>query len=497
MSDFTGLMRRKPAPLAAASRVRRGRACLFGILVLLCAAIRPTPSQAAVTTDPAEASVIAIEAYEYLYPIVLMDVTRQVMTQLPAGSKPGAGPENHFSHVRSFPDASFREIVRPNLDTLYSIAWLNLQREPMIVSMPDTAGRYFIMPLYDMWTDVFAAPGSRTSGTAAADWAIVPPGWQGQLPKDVRRIDAPDAHAAMIVRVQTNGASDYDAVHALQERMRITPLSQWKKSTASPGASSTNAPKASSGIDLKTEPKHQVARMSAAEFFARGMRLLALHPAHATDWSMLERMRRIGLQAGQPFDMQAASPVVREALSQAPATALRRFQQTMPNLGHVRNGWLVINSSIGVYGNDYLHRAVIAMVGLFGLPPDDSIYPFNLADADGKPLRGDNAYVLHFDKTQLPPVDAFWSVTMYDADGFLVDNPLKRYALGDRDALTYNADGSLDLYLQHDDPGAQRHANWLPTPATGPLGVTMRLYAPRVEAIDGRWSPPVIRRASP
>jgi hypothetical protein len=465
--------------------------------MLLCAAGRPHPSEAAITADPKEASTIAVEAYTYLYPLVLMDVTHQVMTHLPAGSKPGAGPENHFSHVRSFPDASFREIVRANLDTLYSIAWLNLQREPMIVSMPDTAGRYDIMPLYDMWTDVFAAPGWRTSGTAAADWAIVPPGWHGKLPGDVRRLDAPNAYAAIVVRVQTNGVSDYAAVHALQDRMRITPLSQWRKPASAAAAPAASTAPADPSIDLKTEPKRQVARMSAAEFFARGTRLLGMHPAHATDWSMLERMHRIGLEAGQAFDMNAASPAVREALSQAPATALRLFQQTMPNLGHVRNGWLVINSSIGVYGNDYLHRAVIAMVGLFGLPPDDSIYPFGLSDADGKPLTGDNAYVLHFDKAQLPPADAFWSVTMYDAEGFLVDNPLKRYALGDRDALDYNADGSLDLYLQHDDPGAQRHANWLPAPANGRLGVTMRLYAPRAEAIDGRWYPPAIRRASP
>jgi hypothetical protein len=148
-----------------------------------------------------------------------------------------------------------------------------------------------------------------------------------------------------------------------------------------------------------------------------------------------------------------------------------------------------------VYGNFYLKRAIIAMAGLGANPPEDAIYPLNVGDADGQPLDGDHDYVLHFDKDELPPVDAFWSVTMYDADGFQAANELNRFALGDRDPLSYNGDGSLDLYLQHEHPGADREANWLPAPR-GPLGVTMRLYAPRPEALQGEWNPPPVRRVA-
>src|SRR5262249_35141221 len=151
--------------------------------------------------------------------------------------------------------------------------------------------------------------------------------------------------------------------------------------------------------------------------------------------------------------------------------------------------------TMGVYGNFYLKRAVVAMVGLGANQPEDAIYPLCLADADSKPLKGENNYVLHFAKDELPPVSAFWSLTMYDAKGYQVANPLDRFALGDRDALKYNADGSLDIYIQHESSGKDKESNWLPAPKSGELGLTMRLYAPKAEVIDGRWNPPPVRRA--
>ena len=150
--------------------------------------------------------------------------------------------------------------------------------------------------------------------------------------------------------------------------------------------------------------------------------------------------------------------------------------------------------TMGVYGDYYLKRAIIALVGFGANQPEDAIYPLTLLMRDGKPLLGQHKYVLHFSKEEIPPVNAFWSVTMYDEAGFQVANPLNRFAIGDRDALKYNADGSLDLYLQHDDPGPDKEPNWLPSPPTGTLGVTMRLYAPKPQALDGRWNPPAIKR---
>ncbi|OHC26614.1 MAG: hypothetical protein A2Y50_12440 [Pseudomonadales bacterium RIFCSPLOWO2_12_59_9] len=379
-------------------------------------------------------------------------------------------------------------MVRPNFDTLYSRSWLDLSREPVIVSMPATDGRYYILPFYDMWTNVFAAPGWRTSGTEAANWALLPPGWQGKLPAGVHGIPAPTPYVWIIGRIQTNGPADYANVNRLQDQMHITPLSQWGKPAQPAVASSDPA------IDMHTEPLRQVNSMSAAEFFSRAAELLKVNPPQATDWSILERMRRIGLVVGQPFDLTKAEPQLRAALEQAPLTSLQLFKASLPSMGQVRNGWMVSTNSMGVYGNYYLKRAVVTLAGLGAIPVEDAIYPLNLADASGQPMTGEHRYQLHFAKEQLPPAEAFWSVTMYDGEGYQVANPLNRFAIGDRDALSYNADGSLDLYLQAQNPGAAKQANWLPAPASGALGVTMRLYAPRPEALDGSWIPPAVQR---
>jgi hypothetical protein len=448
-----------------------------------------TMTPAATSLTERDALDLGVEAYLYFYPLVTMDVTRQQMTSLPPGRKLGAGPMNAFAHMRAFPDAASRAVVRPNFDTLYSIAWLDLTAEPMILSVPDTDGRYYLLQLMDMWTDVFAAPGQRTSGTAAGHFGVLPPGWHGQLPAGVEGIRAPTPYVWIVGRTQTNGPADFAAVHRTQDGYAITPLSQWgKEPRPVPFAADPT-------VDTQTEPLRQVHRMPATELLAQGAELLKLHAPHPTDWSILARMRRLGLEAGRSFDAERLPPTVRRALDAVPAEARRRLQAKVANLGRRVNGWMVMTENVGVYGNAYLTRACTAMIGLGANQAEDAVYPLDLTDADGAPLDGRHDYVLRFAKDELPPVDAFWSVTMYDAEGFQVANPLDRFALGDRDDLAYGSDGSLELFLQHDTPGPGREANWLPAPS-GPLGVTMRLYAPRQEALDGRWSPPPIRRVN-
>jgi len=202
-------------------------------------------------------------------------------------------------------------------------------------------------------------------------------------------------------------------------------------------------------------------------------------------------MRRLGLVAGTRF--AGLDPAIRALLQDAPAAALQQLQRAFPRLAKIVNGWQMNTDTMGVYGNFYLKRAIVTMIGLGANSPEDAIYPVLMTDADGRPLTGDNDYVLHFGKDELPPVHAFWSVTMYDAQGFQAANTLNRYALGDRDPLHYNPDGSLDLYLQHDSPGQDAETNWLPAPR-GPLGVTMRLYAPQAPALAGTWTPPPVAR---
>ncbi len=430
---------------------------------------------------------IGIEAYQYLYPLILMDVSRRVMTNYEPGVRPGMGPMNAFSHMPAFPPANFREVVRPNFDTLYSTAWLDLTKEPMIVSAPDTAGRYYLLPMLDMWTDVFAVPGKRTSGTGAGHWAVVPPGWGGSLPAGVSRIDAPTAYVWIIGRTQTNGPKDYAAVHKVQAGYMVTPLSQWGK-PAMPVKAAIDP-----DVDMKTPPMVQVDTMPAPKYFSYGAELMKLHPPHATDWSQIARLGRIGIEPGKSFTFDQAEPAVKASLQRAVVDGMRQMKEKIPTMARVVKGWQMSTDTMGVYGNSYLKRAIVALVGLGATQPEDAIYPLCMCDADGKPMNGANKYLLHFTKDELPPVGAFWSVTMYDAEGFQAANKLDRFAIGDRDELKYNADGSLDLYIQHDSPGADKESNWLPAPSC-PLGVTMRLYAPNAQVVDGRWNPPAIKK---
>ena len=426
-----------------------------------------------------EVGTIGVEAYVYLYPLLLMDITRRQLSNLEAGVKPGFGPMNEFHHIREFPPADFRAVVRPNFDTLYSSAWLDLTGGPMVVSVPDAADRYYLLPILDMWTDVFAAPGKRTTGTAAASYIIAPPGWKGETPADVEVIEAPTPTVWIIGRTQTNGPADYAAVNAMQDGITVVPLSVGGSESAPVSAASDAT------VDMETDPLTQVNSLSAPDYFRYGSELMKLHPPHVTDWSQLVRMRRIGF---------GLDPSLQDALAGVPQQAQELMRTKYPTLARVVDGWQLNTDTVGVYGDYYLKRAIVSMVGLGANQPEDAIYPIAFVDAEGHPLDGDNDYVLHFAEDELPPVEAFWSVTMYDAEGFQVANEINRFAIGDRDELSYNADGSLDLYLQHEAPAEGRTSNWLPSPR-GPLGVTMRLYAPRPEALDGRWTPPPIRRA--
>lgn len=432
------------------------------------------------STLSGDARSLSYDAYTYLYPLVTMEVTRRQMVNVPEGAKPGFGPPNAFHHIRAFPSADFRAVVRPNFDTLYSSAWLDLTTGPVVVSTPDTSDRYYLLPMLDMWTDVFASPGKRTSGTGAQEYVLVAPGYGGEVPAEKQVIEAPTPWVWVIGRTQTNGPADYAAVHAVQDGFAVKPLSPTEHSI-------------DPDQDTTTEPLRLVNGMSASDFFAFACEAMQLHPPHATDFSIHARIANLGIVPGGRFDadkLAATAP----ADVEAGATAAREaIAANIAHLGTRANGWTVATEAIGVYGNSYLKRATVAFGGLGANPPEDAIYPVLLTDATGAPITGDQDYVIHFDADQLPPVDAFWSITMYDSEGFQTANELDRFAIGDRDSLTYNADGSLDIYIQHANPGSEHESNWLPAP-TGPLGITMRLYAPRPEALNGTWMPPPVTK---
>lgn len=445
-----------------------------------------TTSSAPEALSADEALAIAQEGYVYLYPLILMDITRKQLTNIDPQLNPIGGPANAFTHIRAFPSADMRAVVRPNFDTLYSSGWLDLSEGPVIVSTADTGDRYFLLPMLDMWSDVFAAPGKRTNGTGAAHFAVVPPGWSGQVPQEVEIIHSPTPHVWIIGRTQTNGVSDYGAVHAIQDGYKITSLADWGRTPRKAEQ------KIDPSVDTKTEPLRQVNQMAPPSYFDYGAALMKVNPPHLTDWSILARLKRIGFEPGKSLNRALVSDAI---LAKAAAGGLQLMQEKMPTLARVANGWQMNTDTMGVYGNYYLKRAIVAMAGLGANQPDDAIYPLNVSDDSGQPVTAQNRYVLHFSKSELPPVRAFWSLTMYDAEGFQVANPIDRFAIGDRDALKFNADGSLDIYVQADSPGPDKESNWLPAPKSGGLGLTLRLYAPEPQALDGRWNPPPIRRA--
>jgi hypothetical protein len=338
-----------------------------------------------------------------------------------------------------------------------------------------------------MWTDVFAVIGTITTGTEAGHYALAMPEWKGVLPDGVIRIDAPTPYVWVLGRTQTNGPKDYPNVHKIQDGYKLCPLSSWGKAYAPPAVNIE--PK----VDMKTPPLDQINTMAAKAYFEYAAELMKQHKPHITDQSIVARMRRIGIEPGRSLDFNKLDPTVQKALNSAAAKGLKLMQAMYPKMGTKANGWNITTEGIGVYGNDYLFRAMIAMIGLGANPPEQAIYPVVFTDNDGKPVNGDNNYVLHFPKDRLPPVEAFWSVTMYDDQGFQAANPLNRFAIGDRDDLTYNADGSLDIYIQHTSPGKSKESNWLPAPK-GPLGITLRLYGPLQDALTGVWVPPALKK---
>ena len=442
-------------------------------------------SAPALTEDIARA--IGVDAYLYFYSLVTMDVTRKQSTNIEPGKELGKGPMNTFVNVPAYPPADLKVVVRINFDTLYSLAWLDLTKEPLIISAPDTAGRYYLLPMLDMWTDVFASPGSRTTGTKAGNFLVTPLGWNGTVPSGFTRIIAPTPYVWIIGRTKTDGPQDYAEVNAIQARFVVTPLSQWGK-PAMPIAA-----KIDPSVDMKTPPKTQVDTMSAATYFAYAAELLRLHSPHLTDDPLIEQMKRIGIERGKAFDVSTIDPVFKRVLDSVPSAAQNLMAWKVPTVARTVNGWSMNTDTMGVYGNYYLKRAIVTQLGLGANLPEDAIYPLNLVDDAGKPLDGANKYTLHFDKGSTPPVDAFWSLTLYDAAGFQVGNALNRFAVSSWMPLKYNADGSLDLLIQNENPGKDKESNWLPAPKA-PFNLTMRLYSPKSDALTGKWNPPPVSR---
>jgi len=443
-----------------------------------------------------EAREIAIESYMYAYPLVTMEITRRVMTNVekPEGSK---APMTQFAKLRSYPAVDDRSVTAPNADTLYTLAWVDLSKEPWILSLPDMKDRYYLFPMLDGWTNVFQVPGKRTTGTKAQKYAITGPGWSGTLPAGVTEYKAPTNMVWFLGRIYCTGTpEDYKAVHALQDQISIVPLSAYGKPyTPAPG-------KVDPAIDMKTPPRDQVNAMDGATYFKLFAELMKANPPAADDAPMVAKLAKIGLVPGQDFDASKLDPAVAKGIAAAPKPAQEKIAAYLKEAlvtgdAKLENGWLHFKNT-GLYGTGYRNRAMITWYGLGANRPEDAVYPTSEGPELLKKYSGANKYVVHFEKGGFPPVNGFWSITMYDKDYFFVPNPINRYTVSARNKFKTNPDGSVDLYIQHESPGKDKEANWLPAPKDE-FVLMMRNYWPKEKAptiLDGSWKPPEVKQAS-
>ncbi len=446
----------------------------------------PQKAQKTTAITAAEANAIAQEAYIFGLPLVYVAVSFDAETNVakPAGIR---APINQFAHVREFPDAKANPIVGMNVDTLYSIGHLDLAVEPIVLSVGEMGDRWWIMQLIDAWNDVPASPGSRTLADKGGNFALVGPHWKGKLPPGLSEIRS-DTDLLMIGgRTYTAGKADFAAVHKAQDGYRLTPLSKWGTQYTPPSSVPVKP-----GIDVKTPPPKQVFAMSAQEFFSRLNALMVGNPPRQNDSLTLALIAKIGVAPGVSFDLEEFEPDVRKAIEDAIPVAQQAIRDEEAHMGEMVNGWQIARD-LGRYGTKYLYRAAWTFFAVGGNLVEDACYPLALADSEGKKLTGTNTYVIHFAKDQIPPVNAFWSLTMYDLESYLVPNTIDRYALGDRDKLKFGNDGSLTVYLQQKSPGVDKESNWLPTPAGG-FKLALRLYVPKKSVADGTWKPPAVER---
>lgn len=424
------------------------------------------------------------DAYIFGIPIVLEDLTRRKLID---GANPRHGFINTFTHLSFFPDASFRLVVRPNADTYYSTAFLDLRKEPVVLSVPDTKGRYYMMPMMDAYTNVFASPGKRTAGTSQATYLISGPSWTGTVPAGMQQIKAPTNMVWILGRTQVNSREDgKDVVIPLQNQYRLSPLSMVGKS-APPVAAEHDS-------TLPTgDPNTILRNMPAEVFFNYLNRLMVDNPPATADAEAMAKFASVGVKPGGQFDPQQFDTAVRVFLAHLPMGFIAKAVQIFSAPDKKHNGWKISVGKIGIFGTDYRARAIVAYNALGANLAEDAIYPTCNVDADGLSLTGANKYVLHFDKGMTPPVNAFWSLTLYDQSGYMVANPINRNAIGDRSGLKENPDGSLDIYIQHDSPGQEKENNWLPAPSDA-FNLLLRIYWPKAEVIEGRWVPPAVKK---
>jgi hypothetical protein len=440
----------------------------------------PSIKQSYRNKSPAGLNALALKAYIYGYPLVLMELTRKFTLAQRM-------PMNQFLHQRTFPSPAFTTIIRPNVDTLYSLAWLDLTEEPILLKVPDTQDRYFLMELSDAWTNVFASIGTRTTGSQPGAYVITGPNWNGKLPESTINIDSPTNLVFIIGRIQTNGPADYPAVQQVQNAYHLMPVSSGE---------SFQLPKQSTAPKEipSTSPLQQLEAMSAASFFQTMNRAMRKNPPWIADPKINRILAILDINSREVLHFDFLSFSVKQALEFAVIRG-PEFIKAASRASYIRqaiNGWGLYLKNMGFYGADYLRRAIVAMSGIGANLPKDAVYAPAFTDVSGQPFHGRKRYLWHLNQRKIPPVHAFWSLTVYNPQGYLADNPLHRYAISPHlSPLHYENDGSLNIWIGGITPTKEFQSNGLPTP-DGPFNLLLRMYWPESAVINGRWIPPAI-----
>ena len=434
-------------------------------------------SQAGGSASIADVQALAKEAYIYAYAPVYMERQRRNMVAVDEDMGDGRAPQNSFSHVRALGGPSLKTIVMPNNDTLYSSAWIDLTKGPFILAVPPMGERYFTFQMMDAFSNTFGYVGTRATGPDGGRFLLAAPGWSGAKPEGVEKVFvAPTSTIWIAARFGVSGKEDLNAAHKVQDSIRLTTID----------GPEVKAP------DADFAPLPPPEKFTTEQFFAMFGDVLKAYPTPQPAVGLVAKLSALGLNPKTGFSPARLTPEVRAAVDAGAKEGFAAIQAA--KLGDNVNGW-DFSMKNGRFGEDYLVRSAVAYRSLAGNAPEEAIY-FNAdKDIDGQPLNGANRYAMRFEKGQLPPVDAFWSLTMYDGKTFfMVENDMKRYSIGSQTpGLTFASDGSLTLYIQATSPGKEFESNRLPAPP-GPFDVHLRTYIPRKELLDGTFKLPPIRR---
>jgi hypothetical protein len=441
-------------------------------------------------TEDVEAFRIASDAYIYGYPLVTMEMTRRVFTNVTTAGGTRA-PMGQLVRMRTYPDASYRDVTAPNADTLYTTGFFDVGDEPWVAEFPDLQGRYALFPFLDGWTEVFQVPGKRTTGTGKQTYVITGPNWKGTLPAGMKQFKSPTSIVWLLGRIYCTGTpEDYAAVHAVQDQVKIYPLSALGKSWTPPEG------RVDPAIDMKMAVRDQVNALSLSQYLTLLAELMKRNPPPQRDAPALARFAKIGLVPGKSFDGKVIEPAWEQRIPKLSFDRIMlHFKFSGGDIKDV-NGWRYMTKT-GLYGTDYIMRALITAIGLGANRPQDAVYPTSLKPGLFESYDGANKYVMRFAPGQSPPAKGFWSLTMYDENYFFVANPINRYSMSMRTNPKLERDGSLVIYIQNESPGPDKQANWLPAPK-GKFLLMLRLYWPsetKPSIIDGSWVIPAVTKA--